>query len=81
MFRVEARPRVPASGGCRISVAFGGRVMSWNDTEYFRRRAIVERNIAKTAADAKAAAIHHELADRYETLADARKRPALNAVT
>ena len=44
------------------------------DREYFRRRAEAERENAKAARDAKAAALHLELAERYEALASEPQR-------
>jgi Fe2+ or Zn2+ uptake regulation protein len=40
--------------------------MSEKDIEYFRQRASVERALANAATESKAAAIHNELAERYE---------------
>ena len=54
--------------------------MSWNDTEYFRHRAVTERAMAMAARHPKAAAIHDELAELYDVLAREGKRPALHAV-
>jgi hypothetical protein len=42
--------------------------MSGNDIEYFRTRAVAERTLAGTASDPAVAAIHNELAERYEEL-------------
>lgn len=39
-----------------------------SDREYFARRAIVERRMSMTAADANVAAIHERMADEYEKL-------------
>lgn len=39
-----------------------------NDTEYYRERAAAERAMAKAAKDPQAAAVHNDLADRYEAL-------------
>jgi hypothetical protein len=38
-------------------------------TEYYARRAIAEHRRVETATDARAAAVHGELAARYEALA------------
>ena len=52
--------------------------MSFNDVEYYRRRAANERTLAKAAASREAAAVHDELAERYERLVGAAKRPTLH---
>lgn len=39
------------------------------DNEYFAARAISERRMSEAAADPRAAAVHDELAARYEALA------------
>lgn len=68
------------SGACpggRASSAFGGR-MSWNDREYFRRRAVSERAMAAAATCVRAAAIHGELAEHYAALVSDGKRPTLH---
>jgi hypothetical protein len=54
---------------------------SWNDTEYFRRRSAFERGMAQAADHPKAAAVHQELAERYEALVKAGKRPTLRIAT
>lgn len=54
--------------------------MSWNDAEYFRNRAAVERSLSAKAADPHCAAIHLELAERYERLVAEGRRPALRLV-
>jgi hypothetical protein len=51
--------------------------MSWNDSEYFRKRAAAERALAEAADQPRAAAIHAELAERYQALIEQGKRPAL----
>jgi hypothetical protein len=56
-------------------------MMSWNDTEYYRCRLAVERGMAQAAGHPKAAAVHQELAERYEALVKAGKRPALRIAT
>jgi len=43
--------------------------MSQADAAYYRRRAREERDCAKQATSANAAAIHEELAQQYEALA------------
>ena len=53
-------------------------MMSWSDIEYFRKRATIERALANATSDPKAAAIHNELAERYEALAKENKRPTLH---
>jgi hypothetical protein len=42
--------------------------MTQADRDYFERRSVEERQAADRAADAKVAATHRELADRYEAL-------------
>jgi hypothetical protein len=54
--------------------------MSGSDIEYFRKRAVAERTLAVTASDPAAAAIHHQLAERYEALLGDAKRPSLRLV-
>ena len=44
--------------------------MSSNEIEYYRTRAIEEREAAADAAQSNVAAIHEELARLYEELAD-----------
>jgi hypothetical protein len=44
--------------------------MSSNEIEYYRTRAIEEREAAADAAQSNVAAIHEELARLYEALAD-----------
>lgn len=39
------------------------------NAEYFASRAVAERALSEAATDPRAAAIHAELADRYEELA------------
>ena len=55
--------------------------MRINDSEYYRRRSASERAMAQAASDPRVAAIHHQLADRYEALVRAGKRPTLRVVT
>jgi hypothetical protein len=55
--------------------------MSWNDTGYFRERAITERAMAKAASDGRVIAVHREMAERYEALVKEGKRPTLHIVT
>ena len=52
--------------------------MTGNDTEYFRRRAVAERTLAVTATDPAVAAIHNQLAERYEALVGKANRPTLH---
>ena len=52
--------------------------MSCNDVEYYRRRAASERTMAQAAASRDAAAVHNELAERYERLVRATERPTLH---
>jgi hypothetical protein len=53
-------------------------MMSSNDTEYYRRRAIAERAMASKSERANVAAIHAELARQYQALADKSElRPTL----
>lgn len=52
--------------------------MGDNDLEYYRLRAAEERARAKAAADHNVAAIHNQLADKYDTLAkQAEQGPTL----
>lgn len=52
--------------------------MSSSDLEYYRKRAIAERALAKTASHSEVAAIHEELARQYEALVEqAELRPTL----
>ena len=43
-------------------------MMRERDVEYFRRRAVQERAMAASASSDEAAAVHTELAQRYEAL-------------
>jgi hypothetical protein len=52
--------------------------MTGNDRDYFRKRAATERTMAVTAASPVAAAVHNQLAERYEALAG--DRPTLQLV-
>jgi len=45
--------------------------MDGEDAKYFAERARQERRAAREAADTKAAAMHAELADRYEAVVEA----------
>jgi hypothetical protein len=55
--------------------------MSINTQGYYELRARRERELAEAAADAKIAAIHSEMAERYDVLAaGARPRPTLRVV-
>ena len=52
--------------------------MSGQDVEYFRERAEVERQRAKSASRADVAQVHEELASLYDALTNgARPRPIL----
>jgi hypothetical protein len=42
--------------------------MTLNDLDYFRSRVATERASAEAATDPRVAAIHRELAERYEAL-------------
>ena len=55
--------------------------MTWDDSEYFRHRAEAERDLSAKAADPHSAAIHLELAERYESLVAEVRRPTLRLVT
>lgn len=46
--------------------------MSTNDKDYYRARALEERDRAATAHEPSIAAIHRDLADKYEALAKKR---------
>lgn len=49
---------------------------SQSNAEYFAGRAAIERGLSESAADPRAAAIHAELAARYEELALQSGAPA-----
>ena len=52
--------------------------MPSSDVDYYRRRAITERQLAEDAERADVAAIHEELARQYQALVDrAELRPTL----
>ena len=53
-------------------------MMSSSEVEYFRRRAVQERTMAVCAASADAAAVHNELAKRYEALIGDQPRAILH---
>jgi transposase len=55
--------------------------MTWNDKDYFRKRAAVERTLAEAASDPRVAPVHQELAERYEALVREGNRPTLHIVT
>ena len=55
--------------------------MSWNDADYFRRRAEAERALAATSNNSLVAEVHLELAKRYEKLALEGGRPTLGIVS
>ena len=57
-----------------------GRLMTGNDTEYFRKRAVIERIMGITTNHPAVAAVHAELAERYEALVEEAKRPSLQLV-
>lgn len=40
----------------------------YNDMEYYRTRAMRERELARTSSDASVARIHMEMAERYEQM-------------
>ena len=44
-----------------------------SDSDYFRRRAAAEREMARNAAGPDIAAIHEELAREYDALAEPRE--------
>ena len=67
-FRVEARLG-SANSRDELHKPLGG-MMRNSDLEYFRRRAVQERTLAVTATSDDAAAVHTELAERYEALAN-----------
>jgi len=48
------------------------------DIEYYTERARAERELSERATDPLIAAIHAELANRYEKMARAPKRPILH---
>ena len=52
--------------------------MTGNDIKYFRRRAAAERTLAVTASEPAVAAIHNQLAERYEALVRKAERPTLH---
>jgi len=52
--------------------------MSWNDTEYFRKRAAIERAMASSSTQPNAIRVHTEMAERYEMLVSEAKRPTLH---
>ena len=56
--------------------------MSFNDTEYYRQRAVDERALALRSDRQDVAAIHEELARQYQALVDkAELRPPLSIIT
>ena len=55
--------------------------MSWNDADYFRRRAEAERALAATSNNSLVAEVHLELAKRYEQLVLEEDRPSLGIVS
>jgi hypothetical protein len=53
--------------------------MSFNDTEYYRQRAVDERAMALKSERYEVAAIHEELARQYQALVErAELRPTLS---
>jgi hypothetical protein len=48
--------------------------MNWKDSEYFMSRATEERAAAARAVSAAAAAIHEDIAQQYEKMAEAAPR-------
>ena len=54
--------------------------MSGNNDDYFRARATAERELAATANDSIVAAVHLELASRYEALLRDSGRPDIRLV-
>jgi hypothetical protein len=55
-------------------------MMTWNDREYYRKRAATERALAVATSDPRVAPVHQELAERYEALVSEGKRPTLRIV-
>jgi hypothetical protein len=55
-------------------------MMTWNDRDYFRKRAAIERALAEAASDPRVAPVHQELAERYEALVREGERPTLRIV-
>ena len=56
-------------------------MMRSDDSEYYRRRAASERSLAQAAVDPRIAAIHDELAERYDLLANEDQWPTLQTLT
>lgn len=55
--------------------------MSYNDTEYYRQRAVDERANALRSERRDVAAIHEELARQYQALVDkAELRPTVRVI-
>ena len=54
--------------------------MTWNDAEYFRSRADIERALAAKAPNPVVAEVHLELAERYEKMIREGDRPTLHVV-
>ena len=59
----------------------GGIPLSSNDAEYYRERAIRERELAYAACDPRAAARHAELAGQYEAVLASDGRPTARILT
>jgi hypothetical protein len=56
--------------------------MSVNTQGYYQCRARIARDLAAAATDPEIAAIHNEMADRYDLLAvDAAVRPTLHLIS
>jgi hypothetical protein len=55
--------------------------MSASDVEYYRQRALAERQLAKAARDAKVAELHEELASLYQRMLDALEGPSSRTAT
>ncbi len=55
--------------------------MKWSDVAYYRERAAKERRLARASENEDVAAIHEELASRYEALVEnVLVRPTLRIV-
>jgi len=68
---IDRRERRYASGGS----------MSYSDIEYYRGRALAERELAQSASHTNVALIHQELARQYQALVDhAELRPTLRMI-
>jgi hypothetical protein len=67
--------RVAGTAMVKRLVGWGRRGVA-EDPQYYRERAAAVRKLAKTAPNAKAAAVYAELAKRYEALARQARTPA-----